>query len=153
MTRQQLLARIERAWASFIGSYDGLTDSQITGPLVTDVWTVKDIISHVTWWEEEALKYLPLIAEGGRPPRYSVTYGGVDEFNALMTEQRRELPLAEVLKHSDEVHRQLFDYIARIPEDLVTTDTRFRKRLRLDTYGHYPRHAKVIREWRERTAG
>jgi hypothetical protein len=33
-------------------------------------WSVKDILAHVTTWEEEALKYLPLILTGGRPPRY-----------------------------------------------------------------------------------
>jgi len=153
MTRAQLLARIDRAWSAFGHSFDGLTESAMTGSLVTRVWTVKDIISHVTLWEEEALKYLPLIAEGGRPPRYSVTYGGIDEFNALMTEERRGLPLSEVLERSAQVHRQLLDYLARVPEDLVTTDTPFRKRLRLDTYGHYPRHAKVIREWRGGSAG
>ena len=28
---------------------------------VTGSWSVKDIIAHVTTWEEEALKHLPLI--------------------------------------------------------------------------------------------
>jgi hypothetical protein len=148
MTKQQLLARIDRAWTSFVESYDGLTESQMTGPLVTDIWTVKDIISHVTWWDEEALRYLPLIARGGRPARYSVTYGSVDAFNALMTEERRDLPLAEVLQRAEEVHCRLLDYVSSVPEELIATDTPFRKRLRLDTYGHYPLHAEVIKEWR-----
>jgi hypothetical protein len=152
MTREQLLARIDKAWTSFIESYDGLTESQMTGPLVTDTWTVKDIISHVTWWDEEALKYLPLIARGGRPPKYSVTYGSVDAFNALMTEERRDLPLAEVLQRAEEVHGRLVGYISSAPDELIATDTRFRRRLRLDTYGHYPLHAEVIKEWRSRSA-
>ena len=33
-----------------------------------------------------------------------------------------------------------------------TRETRFRRRLRLDTYSHYPKHARAIREWRERSA-
>lgn len=61
------------------------------------------------------------------------------------------LPLGEVLRRSEEVHQQLLDYVAGIPDYLITADTRFRKRLRLDTYGHYPLHAAVIREWREHT--
>lgn len=36
-------------------------------------------------WHEEALKHLPAVLEGRRPPRYSVTYGGIDAFNAQMT--------------------------------------------------------------------
>jgi hypothetical protein len=39
-------------------------------------WSIKDILAHVTIWEKEALKHLPLIIAGGRPPRY-VTYGGM----------------------------------------------------------------------------
>jgi hypothetical protein len=89
MTKDQLLARIDRAWTSFADSYEGLTESQMTGPLVTDIWTVKDIISHVTWWDEETLKHLPLIAGVDDRPKYSATYGSVDAFNALMTEERR----------------------------------------------------------------
>ena len=148
MNRQQVLARIEKAWTEFRESYADLSDAQMTDQLVTAAWSVKDIISHVTWWEEEALKYLPLVAQGGRPPRYSVTYGGIDAFNALMTEERRGLSLADVLKQSAEVHGQLVHYLDSVPEELLATDTRFRRRLRADTYGHYPKHAKAIQRWR-----
>jgi hypothetical protein len=153
VNRQQLLSKIDRAWATFTESYAGLSPFEMTDVSVTSAWSVKDVISHVTWWEEEALKYLPLVAEGARPPKYSAMYGGIDAFNALMTEERRALPLAEVLKHAQDVHSQLVAYVAGVPEALVATDTRFRQRLRLDTYGHYPLHAKVIREWRARSAG
>ena len=148
MNRQQLLQRIDKAWTEFRDSYAGFSDSQMTDALVTSTWTAKDVISHVTWWEEEALKYLPLIAEGRRPPRYSVMYGGIDAFNALMTEERRCLSLREVLERSTRVHRELIGYLEGVPEKLFETDTRFRQRLRVDTYGHYRIHAKAIREWR-----
>jgi hypothetical protein len=148
MKRQQALKRLDAAWTDFEQSYAGLSDSQMMIPGVTGQWSVRDIIAHVTWWEEEALKHLPLVRGGGRPPRYSVTYGGIDAFNALMTEQRRHLSLAEVLSQHDEVHQRLVAYVERAPEELFTRETRFRRRLRLDTYGHYPKHAKAIRAWR-----
>src|SRR5258706_9883640 len=107
--------------------------------------------AHVTTWEEEALKYLPLIITGGRPPRY-IQYGGIDAFNAQMTEQKRGLALSDVLRQLDETHRRLIDYIRSVPEEHFSRETRFRRRLRLDTYSHYPQHAKAIREWRGRPA-
>ena len=67
---------------AFKESYAGLSDSQLTESGVTGTWSVKDLIAHVTWWEEEALKHLPLIIKGGTPPRYSTKYGGIDAFNA-----------------------------------------------------------------------
>jgi hypothetical protein len=150
MNRQQVLKRLDVAWATFEESYAGLSDAQLLMPGVTGQWSVRDIIAHVTWWEEEALKHLPLIREGGRPPRYSVQYGGIDAFNALMTEKRRGLSLAEVLRQHNEIHERLIEYVRDASDELFTRETRFRRRLRLDTYGHYPKHARAIREWRER---
>jgi hypothetical protein len=154
MDRSQLLKRLDRAWESLKASYVGLSDAELMEPGVTGVWSVKDIIAHVTWWEEEALMHVPLILAGGRPPRYSVSYGGIDAFNAQMTEQKRKLSLSEVLRQRDDTHRRLIDLIQSVPEDQIARETRFRRRLRLDTYSHYPKHAEAIREWRElRSAG
>lgn len=150
MTKDQLLTRIDDAWRDFEASYAGLSEAQLLIPNVTGAWSVRDIIAHVTWWEEEALAHLPLIRDGGRPPRYSVKYGGIDAFNAMMTEKRRALSLHEVLRQHDAVHARLVDYIGTAPDALIRTETRFRRRLKLDALGHYPIHARAIRAWRER---
>src|SRR5258708_20328720 len=149
MDKQQLLKQLEKAWTAIKESYAGLSDSQMTEPGVMDNWSVKDILAHVTTWEEEALKYLPLIITGGRPPRY-IQSGGIDAFNAQMTEQKRGLALSDVLRQLDETHRRLIDYIQSVPEEHITRETRFRHSLRLDYYTHYPEHPNAIREWRER---
>src|ERR671934_457384 len=153
MEREQLLKHLDKAWAAIKESYAGLSDSQLTEPGVTGHWSVKDILAHVTTWEEEALQYLPLIIKGGRPPRYSLKYGGINGFNAQMTAQKRGLSLSDVLRQLDETHRRLIDYVQSVPEEQFTRETRFRRRLRLDTYSHYPKHAAAIRKWRERAAG
>ena len=154
MDRMQLLKRIDRAWEEFKASYVGLLDSELLEPCVSGNWSVRDIIAHVTWWEEEALKHLPVILAGGKPLRYSVAYGGIDTFNAQMTEQKRNLSLDQVLRQRDETHHRLIDFVQTVPEDQIARETRFRRRLRLDTYSHYPKHAEAIRKWREqRPAG
>lgn len=150
MDRRTVLTRLDKAWVAFKASYDGLSERRLLEPGVTGRWSVRDIIAHVTWWEEEALEHMPHILGGGRPPRYSVKYGGIDAFNALMTERRRGLSLGEVLRQQGDTHQQLVDYLQRVPEDQLAGETRFRRRLRLDTYGHYPRHAAGIRRWREK---
>ncbi len=149
MDKQQLLQQLDEAWMGLKESYAGLPAAQLSEPGALGDWSVKDVLAHVTTWEEEALKYLPLILEGGRPPRYSTKYGGVDAFNALMTEQKRGLSLDEVLRQLDESHGRLVDYIRSAPEEQFARETRFRRRIRLDTYGHYPHHASAIRAWRQ----
>ncbi len=150
MDRSQLLQKLDTAWAQITESYAGLSESELTEGAVTGDWSVKDLLAHVTTWEEEALKYLPLILAGERPPRYSVTYGGIDAFNALMTERTRDLSLADVRGRFEETHRRLVAFIQGASPEQIFRDERFRRRLRLDAYGHYPLHTKQIHEWRAR---
>jgi G3E family GTPase len=145
---KRLLERLDAAWSALRESYAGVPDSHLVEPGVVDDWSVKDILAHVTTWEEEALKHLPLLIAGGTPPRYAAQ-GGIDAFNARATEDGRRLSLAEVLRRQEETHARLVDFIRSQPEGIFGSQTRARRRLRLDTYGHYPEHTAAIRAWRE----
>ena len=89
MKKQQLLNKLDQAWVSFKESYSGMSEAEMMKPGIMGEWSVRDILAHVTVWEEEALKYLPYALEGRRPPRYKDLYGGIDDFNAQMTEKKR----------------------------------------------------------------
>ncbi len=145
--KQNLLRRLDKAWCGFLEAYEGLPESEMLRSGVTGNWSVRDIIAHVTTWEEEALKHLPLVLQGARLPRYSQKYGGIDSFNARMTADKKGLSLSEVLRGQDAIHRRLIDFIESVPEEHLGK-TRFCYRLRLDTYGHYKKHEAAIRKWR-----
>jgi len=149
MDQGHLLTRLEKAWREFLESHAGLSDLQMIKPGVTGNWSVRDILVHVTTWEQEALKHLPTILKGGKPERYSVTHGGINAFNRIMTEQKKGLTLAEVRRELEHTHRRLIRFIESVPEEQFRTETPFRHRLRLDTYSHYPKHAEAIRRWRK----
>lgn len=144
----KILAQLDAAWTAFQQSYAGLTDEQLTQPGVAGDWSVRDTIAHVAWWEEEALKHLPTILAGERLPRYAATYGGIDAFNALKTDENRALSLTAVRAQAEDTHRRLVAYLQGLPPDQIAGDERFRRRLRLDTFGHYPLHTEQIRTWR-----
>jgi len=38
----------------------------------------------------------------------------------------------------------------RTPDAQLACETRYRRRLRLDTYSHYPKHTQAILRWRAR---
>jgi len=149
LARWRVLRGLAKAWEGFKESYAGLTQCELMGPRVTGDWSVRDLIAHVTWWEEEAIKYLPLILQGLKPPRYSEIYGGIDAFNAMMTDKKRGLSLGEVLREQEVTHRRLVEFLQGVPEDRFCRETPFRRRLRLDTYGHYRIHGEQIRQWRQ----
>jgi len=144
----KLLAKLDAAWTDFQDSYAGLSDKQLVEPGVTGEWSVRDIIAHVTWWDEEALKHLPAVLAGKPLPRYSRTYGGIDAFNALTVGRKRALSVVDVLRARDDTHHRLVELVQHASPALLEGPTRFRHRLRLDTYAHYPHHTGPIREWR-----
>src|ERR1700722_6809945 len=152
MDRAGLLKQLDKAWVAFTGSYVGLAEVELLEGGVVGDWSVRDVIAHVTTWEEEALKHLPLIMRGGRAPRYSVSYGGINAFNRLMTERKQGLAISEVLREQEEIHRWLIAFVLGAPEELFVRETRFRHRLRMDTYSHYPKHTEAICRWRGRRA-
>ena len=53
MKQQQVMEKIETTWNEFVMAYSGLSDSQFEQPGVTESWSAKDLIAHVSWWEEE----------------------------------------------------------------------------------------------------
>lgn len=145
----RLIDKVETAWAAFHDAYAGLPDETLLVPGVCGNWSIRDLIAHVTWWDAEALKHLPLVLEGGRPPRYSDLYGGIDAFNAMQTAEKRDLSLADVRHEAEATHARLIAYLEGIPPGALKGNSRFTHRLRLDTYGHYPIHEADIRRWRE----
>jgi hypothetical protein len=68
----------------------------------------------------------------------------------MMADEKRRLSLDEVVRQADDTHRRMVEYIGQSPEELFTREGRFRRRIRLDTYSHYPTHAEAIRRWRSR---
>jgi DinB superfamily len=145
VNREQLLGRIERHWGAFNDACAGLPDAVIEAPRAVGDWSVKDLIAHVATWEGEALIGLPIIMMGKRPPRY----GGVDNFNAREYDRICQLNLTQARDARQASHRRLLDFLANVPETWFATETRFRHRLRLDTWAHYPEHTQAILAWRK----
>jgi hypothetical protein len=153
VNREQLLSKLERAWQDFVESHAGLSAELLLEPGVTGRWSVRDKLAQVKTWGEEALKHLPTIRKGGTPLRYSIEYGGIDAFNAQTTEKKKDLSLADVFRERDNVHQRLLAFLQQVPDQEFRSETRFCRRLRLDTYGHYPKHSQAVRKWRERRIG
>jgi hypothetical protein len=147
-TRERLMATMTRNWDALLASFDGLAEDEMVQPGVVERWSVKDILAHITTWEEEGLHHLPTVAAGKKPPTYASQYGSLDAFNALKYEENSKRSLDEVTGRLHDVHQQVLDYLDTVPDELLHSKERFRNRLKWDTYSHYAMHAKHIREWR-----
>ena len=148
MHKERLFQRITTAWQELQDAIAGLPDAALRAPGAVGEWSVRDLLAHIATWEEEALKALPVIVEGGKLPRYA-SQGGIDAFNARQQEAKRHLSLDRLRLEMASTHQRLLALIDRVPEQAYAAEGRFLKRLRLDTYGHWRGHAADVRRWRE----
>jgi len=149
MGKAQALRRLEQEWQAFLKSVEDLPKTALLGKGVCGEWSIRDLMAHVTTWEEETLKALPLILEGKRTPKYSTNYGGIDAFNALQHEKKQSLSLAQVRRDLASTHQRLVAFLSNLPETAFTL--RLVRRLGIDTYKHYREHREQIEGWRGRS--
>ena len=107
MSKESVLGRLEQSWQAFLKSFAGLPEPALFEEGVCGEWSIRDIMAHITTWEEETLEALPLILENKRLPRYSTKYGSVDAFNALHWEKKKKLSFSQVRKDLASTHKRL----------------------------------------------
>jgi len=132
LKKERTLVRLEREWQALTNTWKGLPEDVLLQPGAVGHWSVRDVMAHIATWNDEALKALPLILEGRPLPRYM----GIDAFNAREQARKQHLSLEQVKKELPATYNKLTDYLQNLPETAFGSP-RFRKRLRLDTIGHY----------------
>ncbi|GIW05234.1 MAG: hypothetical protein KatS3mg060_0039 [Dehalococcoidia bacterium] len=145
--RAKLRRTIDRAWSGFLQSYAGLSDDALETPGVVGTRSAKDLIAHVTIWEEEALRHLPTILVGQRPPRNAAS-GRIDAFRDRRVTEWRTLSLEAVRRWQADGRQRLLDCLDDLPDDALATGLRAWRQLRLDAHGHSPLHARAVAAWR-----
>src|SRR5689334_20953034 len=105
VSKREFLERMRAARADFNEAISGLTEDQITGDIVAGEWTVKDIVAHLAAWQVEALRAIEQ-AERGEESGPLIDES-VDEWNQRRVEERRRLPLVDVIQEFTESHDEL----------------------------------------------
>lgn len=145
MNKEQLLNRLQQNWKVFLESFEGLPASALLETDVVGHWSVRDVMGHITTWEEEKMKIIPLILKGKPIHR---RYSSVDAFNAREQERKQHLPLEQVQQELAATHERLVAFLVDLPGGAYTSGSRLLRTLRL-TYNHYREHAAQITAWRQ----
>jgi hypothetical protein len=96
-------------------------------------WSVKDLVGHLTSWEEYALAAIGAWGEGRRAPiDHALKEKGLDAVNREAVEMRRDRPYARIRGEFDDVHAALLDVLREIPADIWTAPASRRSRKPLD---------------------
>lgn len=150
--KERLAKELDEARKELLTSIQGLSGEQMTQPGAVGEWSVKDVLSHVTSWEEFALPDLARLARGDTPTLASIgnlQSANYDGPNSMIMALRRNLPLDQVLRELEIVHADFVQAVDRLPES-VLAEGRFGRVLIQITAEHDQEHARHIFEWRKK---
>ena len=158
---RDLLSEIGRERSALDDALGLLSPSQMTRPGVTrGGWSVKDVLVHLTEWQEMCLGWYAAGVRGERPamPAPGFTMRDLPRLNETIYRKHRRRPLSDVLCDYHRQHEQVIALIESLSDaDLVTMD-RFSwtgpswtlsDYLRASTAAHYLwARTRISRWWR-----
>ncbi len=134
-----------------------IEESRMLEPMEEGGWSVKDTIVHNTWNEREMIgvceQHALVGSELWNLPQ--------DERNARPVEEKRDVPLDEILVESRQVYAQFFEAAQTLSDEDLNDARRFRdmpedwvpwQLIAGCSFDHYPGHIAIIRRWLDRTA-
>ena len=151
MSGDDLLERARRERAELEALWLGLDNEELTRrPGPHPEWSVKDIIAHITWWEQTATNWVSRALTGELLARTETP----DEINARVFADNRDLPLNTVLEMFEVSFPPLEALINRLSDeeinDAEVCDIRGMPLLYFlvgNTFAHYADHVDDLRAY------
>ena len=115
-------------------------------------WSVKDVVAHVNWYEQEMVVLLVTRELAGS----DLWELPADERSVPIYEQGKDLPLDEVLAESNKLFERVWTLVSELADEDLVDSSRFNqmpedwepwKVIASNTYEHYQQHIPDIRAW------
>src|SRR5688572_3856429 len=98
--KAELIDRVRNAHKTLEQAIGVLHDDELVQAGVTEQWSVKDVMAHLTYWEQEVLTYIAQIERGEEPPDDSLpgetNQQRVDRLNDANYQRNRHRSLEDV---------------------------------------------------------
>jgi hypothetical protein len=149
---QQMIDTIQNTWTTWETLLTQIEQEQLTQPGVAGDWSLKDIIAHITWHEQEMVGLITAHALVGSELWNLPT----DERNAAIYEEVRNEPLEQVLAESAEIHQQLLEALPSLSDEDLADASSFPNMppdwqpwmlIAQNTYEHYQDHIQDVQRW------
>ncbi len=103
---------------TLLSTLEGVPQTEWETPGVCGVWSVKDILAHLTSYEHLLAEVLlTTFLEGGETPCMDMIADPGVDFNDTQVEMRQDMTGDEVLAEYKEAHAQVLSLVAQIPEE------------------------------------
>jgi hypothetical protein len=156
MNKQAILDHIRAAHDKLLAALDGLKDDEMLRPGVVGLWSVKDVLAHVTVWQSELITALSRLGASKQIPNI-VQIEDIDEWN--MEQYRTNAPrgLDLILEDFHGVHKHLLKTVEGMDEKMLTNARRYpwmegeplSYLIAENGFWHEAEHAEQIVAWRQ----
>jgi hypothetical protein len=115
LKNDELIARYERSRAEMIVHLDEIDLNRKIYPL----WTVREILAHLSGWDDATIAFIRTILEG-KEPGLTLAAQGIDVYNAESVATREGLDYDHIQREYLETRKVLLNLIRQVPEELVS---------------------------------
>jgi hypothetical protein len=149
------ILRAERAQWNALLHQVGLDRMEVPG--VEGEWSVKELVAHLTWYEQAVVEGARQVLSTGTFTRRRPAGVGLNEMNAQIAAASRVRTASDVLAEADAVFDQLLAVVAACPEDILNNprllglpeDIMPWMGVANNSYAHYRQHEPALRAWFE----
>jgi uncharacterized protein (TIGR03083 family) len=130
-----------------------LSVEQINQPGAVGVWSVKDVLAHLAFWERYCVRMLRAVARGETPEMDADD--ATERSNASVVAQYYQRPLSGVVADWQQAREDLLEQLERLADDDLHDPDRFPwsagrtllERIAGNSYEHEQEHIDQIRAW------
>ena len=149
-TVKEMITTLKAARAEWDSTIQQLTPEQFVQPDVCGWWTVKDVIAHVGWFENQMVH---MIAERSVNNASEWWLLPADDRNDNIYQTIKDKPLAEILKAERGSYAAMFDLIIAMQDDELSDPSKFEGMppdwkpadiIAQNAWEHYAEHLKDI---------
>lgn len=142
------IAALESARKEMMKAIDGIPDDKMTTPAF-GTWSVKDVLCHLTSWDQYAESDLRRVARGHVPQLATFRMEEIDDWNAWLMRSRNLFSLSQARLELEESEREVTKALDVLPDALFGAGQPARLLADALISGHTG-HAADIQEWRQK---
>jgi hypothetical protein len=122
-TKEQILAASQKEHDQLVKLISTLTPDRLNAPGQMSDWSIKDILCHLTAWEQMVLRWLAEGQQGLAPqvPAPGYKWNQLPALNQNIYETHHDLPLEEVLSQFHDSYSQVMAVIETLPPETLFT--------------------------------
>jgi hypothetical protein len=153
MDKATFLSTVDTSRKHWDTALEGIDQATMLDASAADGWTIKDIVAHVVWHEQEMARLLQTrsLESGSRLWELPL-----DERNGRIYAENRNRPLDEVLSEARQVYPPLRALLDRVTDEDLKEPKRFKgmpgdwlpwRIIAENTYEHYDDHLRSLQRW------